>query len=124
MFNFGNFLTKNAIAFHLTEIERKKRYLFELKFCCATNTAIENVKIARKASNFFPKIFFNKIAIFPKSIILYKKRIYIYLDSGSSSRHFHYLFICLGLIVKLYINYLQHYVEFKKKYENHVNFIF
>ena len=46
MFNFGNFLTKNGITFDLTEIERKKRYLVGMKFCCAPNAAIKNVKIA------------------------------------------------------------------------------
>ena len=34
-----------------------------MKFCCASNAAIKNVKIARKKSNFFQNIF-NKIAIF------------------------------------------------------------
>ena len=36
-----------------------------MKFCCASNAAIKNVKIARKKSPFFPNIF-NKIAIFLK----------------------------------------------------------
>ena len=31
MFNFGNFLTKNAITFDQKEIERKKRYLAAIK---------------------------------------------------------------------------------------------
>ena len=66
MFNFGNFLTKNAITFDQKEIERKKRYLVGMKFCCASNAAIKNVKIARKKINFFPKNIFNKIAIFFK----------------------------------------------------------
>ena len=78
MFNFGNFLTKNAIAFHLTEIERQKRYLVDIKFCYATNTAIKNVKIERKALNFFPKIFLTKSSFFQKKYrVLYKKRIYV-----------------------------------------------
>ena len=64
MFNFGNFLTKNAITFDQKEIERKKRYLLSMKFCCASNAAIKNLKIARKKINFFPKTLFNKIAIF------------------------------------------------------------
>ena len=51
MFNFGNFLTKNAITFDQKEIERKKRYLVSLKFCCASNAAIKNVK------TFFRKYF-------------------------------------------------------------------
>ena len=28
-----------------------------MKFCCASNAAIKNVKIARKKINFFPKYF-------------------------------------------------------------------
>ena len=46
MFNFGNFLTKNAITFDQKEIERKNIYLVGMKFCCASNAAINNVKIA------------------------------------------------------------------------------
>ena len=48
MFNFGNFLTKNAITLDQKEIERKKLYLVGMKFCCASNAAIKNVKIAKK----------------------------------------------------------------------------
>ena len=57
MFNFGNFLTKNATTFDQKEIERKKRYLDCMKFCCVSNAAIKNVKITRKKVNFFPKHF-------------------------------------------------------------------
>ena len=57
MFNFGNFLTKNAITFDQKEIEGKKIYLVGMKFCCASNAAIKNVKIVRKKSAFFPKYF-------------------------------------------------------------------
>ena len=56
MFNFGNFLTKNAITFDQKKIERKKN-LVGMKFCFASNAAIKNVKIARTKINFFPKIF-------------------------------------------------------------------
>ena len=48
MVNFGKFLTKNAITFNQKEIERKKGYHVSIKFCCASNAAIKNVKIARK----------------------------------------------------------------------------
>ena len=65
VFNFGKFFTKNAITFDLTNIERKKKYFISMKFCCASNSAIKNVKIARKKINFFT-IVFNKIVIFPK----------------------------------------------------------
>ena len=57
MFNFGNFLTKNAITFDQKEIERIKRYFVRMKFCCASNAAIKYVKIARKKSTFFSKYF-------------------------------------------------------------------
>ena len=72
MFNFGNFFTKNAITFDQKEIERKKRYFVRMKFCCASNAAIKNVKIARKKINFFPKIFSTK-SPFLKEIRIFKK---------------------------------------------------
>ena len=40
------YLTKHAITFDQKEIERKKRYLVGMKFCCASHAAIKNVKIA------------------------------------------------------------------------------
>ena len=46
----------------------------------------------------------------------------MFSDSGSSYLHIDYLFTCLGLIVKLQINYFHDHVEFTKTYENHVNF--
>ena len=94
MFNFGNFLSKNGITFNLAEIERKKRYLVSIKICCASNVAIKNVKIARKKFELFSKHIFFKVQIF-------RKKQDIFSDSGGSSRHFDYLFICLGLILKL-----------------------
>ena len=72
MFNFGNFLTKNAITFDQKEIERKKKYLVGMKFCCASNAAIKNVKIARKKINFFLKIFSTK-SPFLKIIQFFRK---------------------------------------------------
>ena len=76
MFNFGNFLTKNAITFDQKEIERKKRYLVGMKFCCASNAAIKNVKFARKKINFFPKIFSTKSPFFKKIQIFRKHKVY------------------------------------------------
>ena len=64
MFNFGKVLTKYAITFDLTEIEKKYRYLVRMKFCCASNAAIKTVKISRKKINFYPNILLTKIAIF------------------------------------------------------------
>ena len=64
MFNFDNFLTKNAITFDQKEIERKKLYLVVMKFCCASNAAIKNVKLQEKKSTFFFKIFLTKSPFF------------------------------------------------------------
>ena len=64
MFNFGNFLTENVLTFDQKEIERKKRHLVGMKFCCASNAARKKVKIARKKINFFPKIFSTKSPFF------------------------------------------------------------
>ena len=74
MFNFGNFLTKNAITFDQREIERKKRCLVGMKFCCASNAAIKNVKIARKKNQLFSKNIFNKIVIFQKKVQICRKQ--------------------------------------------------
>ena len=76
MFNFGNFLTKNAITFDQKEIERKKIYLVGMKFRCASNAAIKNVKIARKKINFFSKIFSTKSPFFKKILIFRKHKVY------------------------------------------------
>ena len=70
-----------------------------MKFCCASNAATKNVKIARKKST-FSQIFFNKIVIFPKITDFLKKE-HIFWDSKGSSRHFDYLLTGLGLIIKL-----------------------
>ena len=72
MFNFGNFLTKNAITFDQKEIERKKIYLVGMKFRCASNAAMKNVKIARKKINFFPK-YFQENRHFLKKIQIFRK---------------------------------------------------
>ena len=45
---------------------KKKRYLVGIKFCCASNAAIKNVKIARKKINFFPKIISTKLPFLKK----------------------------------------------------------
>ena len=49
----------------------------------------------------FPQYIFNKIDIFQKVQIFREKKEDIFSNSGGSSRDFDYLFICLGLIVKL-----------------------
>ena len=49
-----------------------------MKFCCASNAAIKNVKIARKKINFFPKYcqqnhhFLKKIQIFKKHKVYFQ----------------------------------------------------
>ena len=70
-----------------------------MKFRCASNASIKNVKIARKKINFFPKIFSTK-SPFLKKIQIFRKH-KVHSDSGGSSRHFDYLFTCLGQIIKL-----------------------
>ena len=77
MFKFGNFLTKNAITFDQKETKRKKRYLVDMKFCCASNAAIKNVKIAKK-NPLFSKNIFNKIAIFKTKYRFLKNIRYIF----------------------------------------------
>ena len=62
----ANFEKKNVITFDLTEIERNKRYVVSMKFCCASNGGIKNVKIARK-NQLLSQNIFDKIAIFLKS---------------------------------------------------------
>ena len=47
-----------------------------MKFCCASNAAIKNVKIARKKTNFFPKIFSTKSPFFKKIQIFKKYKVY------------------------------------------------
>ena len=43
-----------------------------MKFCCASNAAIKNVKIARKKSTFFPK-YFQQNRHFLKKIQIFRK---------------------------------------------------
>ena len=72
MFNFGNFFMKNAITFDQKDIDRKKKYIVVMKFCCTSNAAIKKFKIARKKSTFSQNIF-KKIAIFFKKIKIFRK---------------------------------------------------
>ena len=76
MFNFGNFLTKKRCNFGSKRDRKKKRYLVGMKFCCASNAAIKNVKIARKKLNFIPKIFSTKSPFFKTIQIFRKHKIY------------------------------------------------
>ena len=47
-----------------------------MKFRCASNAAIKNVKIARKKINFFSKIFLTKSP--------FKKRIYLFRSNNKA----------------------------------------
>ena len=47
-----------------------------MKFRCASNAAIKNVKIARKKINFFAKIFSTKSPFFKKIQIFTKYKVY------------------------------------------------
>ena len=47
-----------------------------MKFCCASNAAIKNVKIARKKPNFFSKIFSTKSPFLKKIQIFRKYKVY------------------------------------------------
>ena len=98
MFNFGNFLTKNAVTFDPKEMERKKIYLVGMKFRCASKAAIKNVKIAKKKSTFFQNIF-NKIAIFLKILIFRKHMVYFQILEALPVILTIYLFkfTCLGM---------------------------
>ena len=50
-----------------------------MKFCCAFNAAIKNVKIARKKINFFPK-YFQQNSHFLKKIQIFRKyQIYFHI---------------------------------------------
>ena len=96
MFNLGNFLTKNAITFDQKKTEGKKLYLVGMKFCCASNAATKNIKIARKKINFFFQNIFNKIAILKKIQIFRKHKVYFQILEALPV-----ILTCLGLIIKL-----------------------
>ena len=74
MFNFGNFCQKNVKTFDQKEIERKKYIMVGIKFCCASNAAIQNVKIA--------KIFLIKSQFFLKIQIFRKHKVYFQIRGG------------------------------------------
>ena len=81
MFNEGNFFTQKRNNFDLTEIKRKKNFV-------------------GMKSTFFANFVGNKIVIFSKITDL-KEQKQIFSYSKSSFRHFHYLFTCVALIIKL-----------------------
>ena len=68
-----------------------------MKFCCASNAAITNVKIEKKST--FSQKYFQQKSPFKKKQFFRKQS--IFSDSRGSSRHFDYLFTCLGLTIKL-----------------------
>ena len=54
---------------------------------------------SQEKNQHYSKNIFNKIVIFSRSTDIFKQSD-ILSDSGGSSRHFDYLFNCLGVIVK------------------------
>ena len=98
MFNFGEFLKKNAIAFDLTETKRKK-ISRRNKILLCIHCCYQKCQNRKKKNKLFLKIFSTKSLFFQKVQI--KKKKDIFSDSGGSSGHFDYLFTCLGLKVKL-----------------------
>ena len=57
-----------------------------MKFCCASNAAIKNVKIVRKKNNFFSKIFSTKSPFF-KKLQNFRKHI-LYFETPLRPNHF------------------------------------
>ena len=47
-----------------------------MKFCCASNAVVKNVKNRRKKINFFPKIFSTKSPFIKKIQIFRKHKVY------------------------------------------------
>ena len=62
----ATFLQKNAITFDQKEIERKKKYLVYMKFCCASTAAIKIFKTAIKKYFQQNRHLFTKIQLFRK----------------------------------------------------------
>ena len=63
-----------------------------MKFCCASNGAIKNFKIA-KTNQLFYNFFFNKIVIFPKITDLLKTYIYFWIPEVLPVISTTYLFV-------------------------------
>ena len=72
-----------------------------MKLCCACNAAIKNVKMAREKKQTFSPMFFSIRRNFPKRYRFLVKQCHIFSYFKGCSRHFYYIFTCLGLIVKL-----------------------
>ena len=63
-----------------------------MKFCCGSNAAMKNVKIARKKKTYSQKYF--KINLTISKVQIFRKK-HLFLDFGSSSCHFDYSVTCL-----------------------------
>ena len=72
MFNFGNFLTKNAITFDPKEIERKKNISRRHEISLRIQSCHKKCQNRKKKINFFSKIFSTK-SPFLKKILIYRK---------------------------------------------------
>ena len=64
-----------------------------MKFCCASNGAIKNLKIARKKNQLFYNFVFNKIIIFPKITDFLKTYIYFWIPEVLPVISTTYLFV-------------------------------
>ena len=67
MFNFGNFLTKNAITFDPKEIERKKNISRRHEI------SLHKMSKSQEKNQLFFQNIFNKIDIFFKKILIFRK---------------------------------------------------
>ena len=67
MFNFGNFLTKNAITFDQKEIERKKEISRRHEILLRIQCFHKKCQNCKKKNQLFSKSTFNKVAIFFKN---------------------------------------------------------
>ena len=102
-----------------------------MKFCCASNAAIKNVKIVRKKSTFFFPVMYKSFIgqkYFKQNRHFSKK--YRFLEKIRYIFGF-WRFSSFWLVIYLFRSnseamnqHLQQHVEFTKNYENHVNFKF
>ena len=67
MFNFGNFLTKNAITFDQKETVRKKKISRRHEILLRIQCGHKKCQNRTKKNQFFSQNIFNKIAIFGKN---------------------------------------------------------
>ena len=64
-----------------------------MKFCCASNDAIKNIKNRKKNDQLFYNFFFNKIVIFPEITDFLKTYIYFWIPEVLPVISTTYLFV-------------------------------